>query len=93
MNAKAQAVVTTIPMQEASIDIWHSKYQLKTKTGEPVDKDINATYERVAKALAEVESKAKRTQHMKDFIWALQHGAIPAGCRSWNPERCRRRCS
>lgn len=62
MNAKAQAVVTTIPMQEASIDIWHSKYQLKTKTGEPVDKDINATYERVAKALAEVESKAKRTQ-------------------------------
>ena len=79
MNAKAQAVVTTIPMQEASIDIWHSKYQLKTKTGEPVDKDINATYERVAKALAEVESKAKRTQHMKDFIWALQHGAIPAG--------------
>ena len=30
MNAKAQAVVTTIPMQEASIDIWHSKYQLKT---------------------------------------------------------------
>ena len=52
MNAKAQAVITTIPMQEASLDIWSSKYQLKTKTGEPVDKDINATYERVAKALA-----------------------------------------
>ncbi|WP_353885792.1 ribonucleotide reductase N-terminal alpha domain-containing protein, partial [uncultured Marinobacter sp.] len=79
MNAKAQAVVTTIPMQEASIDIWHSKYQLKTKTGEPVDKDINATYERVAKALAEVENKSVRTQHMKNFIWALQNGAIPAG--------------
>ena len=79
MNAKAQAVVTTIPMQEASIDIWHSKYQLKTKTGDPVDKDINATYERVAKALAEVENKSVRTQHMKNFIWALQNGAIPAG--------------
>ena len=38
MNAKAQAVITTIPMQEASLDIWSSKYQLKTKTGEPVDK-------------------------------------------------------
>ncbi|QSP94130.1 adenosylcobalamin-dependent ribonucleoside-diphosphate reductase [Marinobacter salinisoli] len=79
MNAKAQAVVTTIPMQEASLDIWNSKYQLKTKTGEAVDKDINATYERVAKALAEVEKKADRTKHMKDFIWALQNGAIPAG--------------
>ncbi len=40
MNAKAQAVITTIPMQEASLDIWSSKYQLKTKTGEPVDKDL-----------------------------------------------------
>ncbi|AZT83670.1 adenosylcobalamin-dependent ribonucleoside-diphosphate reductase [Marinobacter sp. NP-4(2019)] len=79
MNAKAQAVVTTIPMQEASLDIWSSKYQLKTKTGEPVDKDINATYERVATALSQVEAKANRAKHMKDFIWALQHGAIPAG--------------
>jgi ribonucleoside-diphosphate reductase alpha chain len=79
MNAKAQAVITTIPMQEASLDIWNSKYQLKTKTGEPVDKDIIATYERVAKALAEVENKSVRAKHMKDFAWALQNGAIPAG--------------
>ncbi|MEO9700412.1 adenosylcobalamin-dependent ribonucleoside-diphosphate reductase, partial [Marinobacter alexandrii] len=79
MNAKAQAVVTTIPMQEASLDIWNSKYQLKTKTGEPVDKDIKATYERVAKALSEVENKSVREKHKKDFVWALQHGAIPAG--------------
>jgi ribonucleoside-diphosphate reductase alpha chain len=79
MNAKAQAVVTTIPMQEASLDIWNSKYQLKTKTGDPVDKDIEATYTRVATALAEVENKADRARHMKDFAWALRHGAIPAG--------------
>ena len=79
MNAKAQAVVTTIPMQEASLDIWNSKYQLKTKTGEPVDKDIEATYERVATALAEVENKANRAKHKKEFVWALRHGAIPAG--------------
>jgi len=79
MNAKAQAVVTTIPMQEASLDIWNSKYQLKTKTGEPVDKDIEATYERVATALAEVESKANRAKYKKEFVWALRHGAIPAG--------------
>ena len=68
MNAKAQAVITTIPMQEASLDIWNSKYQLKTKTGEPVDKDIEATYERVATALAEVENKANRAKHKKEFV-------------------------
>jgi len=79
MNAKAQAVITTIPMQEASLDIWSSKYQLKTKTGEPVDKDINATYERVARALAQVEKKELRSRYMKEFLWALQNGAIPAG--------------
>jgi ribonucleoside-diphosphate reductase alpha chain len=79
MNAKAQALVTTIPMQDASLDIWNSKYQLKTKTGDAVDKDILATYERVARALSEVENKDLRAKHYKDFAWALKHGAIPAG--------------
>ncbi|GGY66211.1 ribonucleoside-diphosphate reductase, adenosylcobalamin-dependent [Marinobacter zhanjiangensis] len=66
-------------MQDASLDIWNSKYQLKTKTGEPVDTTIDDTYQRVARALSEVEPKAKRGQYMKEFIWALQNGAIPAG--------------
>jgi ribonucleoside-diphosphate reductase alpha chain len=79
MNAKAQALVTTIPMQDASLDIWNSKYQLKTKTGDAVDKDILATYERVARALSDVENKDLRAKHYKDFAWALKHGAIPAG--------------
>jgi len=79
MNAKAEAVVTSIPMQETSLDIWTSKYQLKTKTGEAVDKDINATYHRVAVALSQVENKNVRAEHMKNFAWALKNGAIPAG--------------
>ncbi|MFL1485094.1 adenosylcobalamin-dependent ribonucleoside-diphosphate reductase [Marinobacter sp. LN3S78] len=79
MSAKLQVVTTDIPMQDASLDIWNSKYQLKTKTGEPVDRDIQETYQRVAKALSEVEPKAKRDKYMKEFVWALQHGAIPAG--------------
>ncbi|SDX45480.1 adenosylcobalamin-dependent ribonucleoside-diphosphate reductase [Marinobacter mobilis] len=79
MNAKAQAVITTIPMQDASLDIWSSKYQLKTKTGEPVDKDIEATYQRVAAALSQVENKSVRAKYQKEFVWALQNGAIPAG--------------
>jgi len=76
MNAKADIGT---PFQDASIDIWSSKYQLKTKEGEAVDKDISATYERVATAIAEVEPKAKQAQAKKDFMWALRHGAIPAG--------------
>jgi len=80
MSAQAKvALTTTIPMQDASLDIWNSKYQLKTKTGEAVDKDIQATYERVARALSQVEAKADQDKHFKSFVWALQHGAIPAG--------------
>ncbi|MEX0603126.1 MAG: adenosylcobalamin-dependent ribonucleoside-diphosphate reductase [Marinobacter sp.] len=79
MNVKAQALTTTIPMQDASLDIWNSKYQLKTKTGEPVDATIESTYERVATALSLVEAKADRVKYMKEFVWALKNGAIPAG--------------
>ncbi|GGF98347.1 MULTISPECIES: adenosylcobalamin-dependent ribonucleoside-diphosphate reductase [Cysteiniphilum] len=70
----------TIDFQAASLDIWDSKYRLKTRLGEPVDQDIDATYQRVAKALSEVEkTKALQQQHYEEFLWALRNGAIPAG--------------
>lgn len=70
----------TIPMQDASSDIWDKKYRLKTRTGENVDADIDATYQRVARALADVEpSEEKRAEWYENFVWALRHGAIPAG--------------
>ena len=68
-----------IKMQDASLDIWDKKYRLKDKQSQPVDADINATYLRVAKALSNVESKEKRKEWQERFVWALQHGAIPAG--------------
>jgi len=69
-----------IPMQPASMDIWDKKYRLKTKTGEAVDGDIDGTYQRVAKALAEAEPTAELQQYwMERFTWALRRGAIPAG--------------
>ncbi len=69
-----------IDFQSASLDIWDKKYRLKTKDGEPIDADINATYERVAGALAAVEtSKAKQNKWYERFVWVLKHGAIPAG--------------
>ena len=71
--------VMDIPLQDASLSIWSTKYQLQTKSGEPVDKDIQGTYERTARALADVEDKSRRDYWYERFVWALQRGAIPAG--------------
>ncbi len=72
--------VNDVPYQEASLDIWDTKYRLKAKDGTTVDENIDATFERVALALAEVETtdELKKEWHDK-FLWALRHGAIPAG--------------
>ena len=79
MNAKTQDLTNNIPFQETSVDIWASKYQLKTKAGEPVDREIEDTYKRVAESLASVETAKKRKAVHEDFVWALRNGAIPAG--------------
>jgi ribonucleoside-diphosphate reductase alpha chain len=69
-----------IPIQSVSLDIWDKKYRLKTKTGEHVDKDMDDSYSRVARALADVETtEEKRQEWHEKFLWALRHGAIPAG--------------
>ena len=77
---KTAATGTEIPMQPASQDIWDKKYRLKTKQGEALDADIDGTYQRVARALADAEStNEKRAYWYERFVWALRRGAIPAG--------------
>lgn len=71
--------VKDIEFQETSLDIWESKYRLKTKKGEPVDRNIDETYQRVAKALAAVEEESKQAHWNDRFLWALRQGVIPAG--------------
>jgi len=72
--------VADIPLQAASQDIWETKYRLKTKDGSPVDETIDSTYQRVARALADVEATPElREAWHQEFLWALRHGAIPAG--------------
>ncbi len=82
-SAHLKAVPTKaldIPLQAASQDIWNTKYRLKTKDGVPVDADIDATYMRVAKALAEIEATPELQEKWEErFLWALRNGAIPAG--------------
>nr|WP_193075131.1 adenosylcobalamin-dependent ribonucleoside-diphosphate reductase [Pseudomonas sp. FME51] len=72
-------VVTSLPMQPASEDIWDTKYRLKTKDGVAIDQTVDETYQRVARALAEVEAPELREEWHDKFLWALRHGAIPAG--------------
>jgi len=68
-----------IGFQPASLDIWDKKYRLQDKFGHAVDADIQATYQRVARALAAVEDEGKREYWFQRFTWALANGAIPAG--------------
>jgi ribonucleoside-diphosphate reductase alpha chain len=71
--------VGDIPFQEASFDIWDKKYRLTAKDGSPIDNTMDDTYKRVARALADVEAEESRDQWYESFLWALRHGAIPAG--------------
>jgi len=71
--------VNTIPFQEASLDIWDKKYRLTAKDGSPVDRSMDETYKRVARALADVEREDVREHWYEQFLWALRKGTIPAG--------------
>ncbi|WP_137822104.1 LAGLIDADG family homing endonuclease [Pseudomonas sp. D(2018)] len=69
-----------IALQAASEDIWDSKYRLKHKDGTPIDLTPDATWQRVARALSEVEADTAAREHWYErFLWALRNGAIPAG--------------
>jgi ribonucleoside-diphosphate reductase alpha chain len=71
--------VDAIPFQEASLDIWDKKYRLTAKDGSAIDKTMDDTYKRVARALADVEREELREHWYERFLWALRRGAIPAG--------------
>lgn len=66
-----------IPTQPASQDIWEKKYQLKDKNGHAVDKTMDDTFKRVARALADIEPAPQ--DWYEQFLFALRSGAIPAG--------------
>ena len=78
VNMETQSV-TDIEFQPASLDIWDAKYRLSAKDGSKIDTSIDETYQRVARALSNVETESKRDHYFKEFVWALRSGAIPAG--------------
>jgi ribonucleoside-diphosphate reductase alpha chain len=66
-------------LQPASLNIWDAKYRLKSHDGQVIDQTIDDGFQRVARALAEVETKERRGHWYDAFLWALRQGAIPAG--------------
>ena len=82
-TSRAQAMgleTAAIPLQPASYDIWDKKYRLKAKSGVPVDDSVDGTYQRVARALSDVEATDELRAHWYErFLWSLRRGAIPAG--------------
>ena len=78
-DSEGHSEEVSIPVQPVSLDIWDKKYRLKSKKGDFIDKNVDDTYLRVAKALSEVEDKEVREHWSAKFVWALQNGAIPAG--------------
>ena len=69
-----------IPLQPASEDIWQRKYQLKNNRGEAVDLCLEGTFTRIARSLADIEQTPEKQQFWYGkFLWALKHGAVPAG--------------
>ena len=72
--------VAGIPLQAASLDIWDGKYRLKKRDGSVLDREIDDTYRRVARAIADVEATGElRSLWCGRFLWALRQGAVPAG--------------
>ena len=69
--------VTDIPLQSTSHDIWETKYRLTSKSGDVIDRNVDDTHKRVARALANVEIDPEAWYDR--FLWALRSGAIPAG--------------
>ncbi|HEX9791345.1 MAG TPA: adenosylcobalamin-dependent ribonucleoside-diphosphate reductase [Kiloniellales bacterium] len=66
------------PVTAISQQIWDMKYRLKTAAGAPVDKTVEDTWRRVARALAQAEPAPGRWQ--KEFTKALENFAfLPAG--------------
>ena len=80
VSRAAASLLGRLPLQETSLDIWDKKYRLKTKDGQPVDASVHGTFERVARALADVETTDEARAHwFERFVWALEQGAVPAG--------------
>src|SRR4030095_7329977 len=59
--------------------IWEKMDLLCAKDDSHIDRSMDETYKRVARALADVEREEVREEWNEKFLWALRKGTIPAG--------------
>ena len=63
-----------------ALQIWDMKYRLKAADGTPVDDNVEASWKRVARALASVEAEDERDHHERQFFMAMSgYRFLPAG--------------
>jgi len=73
MHKLESAAIALAQPQDISTEVLKEKYAKGDETS------IDQVHARVARGLAEVEPQKTRKKHVEDFLWALQHGFIPAG--------------
>jgi ribonucleoside-diphosphate reductase alpha chain len=73
MNAKDHLFTAAMPPQEISSDVLREKYARGLET------TIEEVRARVAHALASHEPQAVRAEMEQRFLWAQEHGFVPAG--------------
>ena len=56
-------VTQDISLQDASLDIWQTKYCLKSKQGENIDLCVEDSFDRVALTLSKIESGKTLQKH------------------------------
>jgi len=73
LSVKAGASAANLPPQEISGEVLLEKYAKGLET------TVDEVRQRVAHALAAVEPEDKRKHWEERFLWAQQHGFVPAG--------------
>lgn len=66
-----------LALQPAAHELWDSLFRLKDPSGRAIDISLQATYERIASALAAQERPDVRKHYERLFLWAFENGAIP----------------
>ncbi len=73
MQHLESAAIALAEPQDISTEVLIEKY---AKNGEKTIREVRA---RVADALAQVEEPKQRKKYAAEFLWAMEHGFVPAG--------------